>query len=96
MVMLTLPNSSVFPSFACAAALVPTIPPAPPRFSTTTGWPSCAENRSASRRASRSAGPPAAKGTMIRTGRVGQAWAKAGATGRTSASASSARRRRPV
>src|SRR5882757_6346731 len=49
------------------------LPPAPPRLSITTGWPSAAEIRSATRRPTMSALPPAANGTIIRIGRSGNA-----------------------
>ncbi|MCY1372718.1 hypothetical protein D9M69_599480 [compost metagenome] len=47
------------------------LPPAPARFSTTTGWPRRCDNGSASRRASVSAEPPGAKPTRSRTGLAG-------------------------
>src|SRR5918992_5902722 len=44
------------------------LPAAPARFSTTTGWPSGAWARSASKRAKMSVEPPGAKGTIRRRG----------------------------
>ncbi len=67
-------NSSVWPSgSALATATAPMLPPAPGRFSTTTGcfhislsfWPSA--------RASTSDVPPGANGTMMRIGLLGKA-----------------------
>jgi hypothetical protein len=50
------------------------------RASTSMGWPSSGESLSAMKRAGISTGPPGAKGTTKRTGRVGQgACASAGA-----------------
>ena len=46
------------------------LPPAPGRFSTTTGWPRARESGSASARATMSGWPPGAKGTTSFT-----AWA---------------------
>src|SRR5882757_4440325 len=51
------------------------LPPAPERFSTTKGTPSCACRCCCTMRASRSAEPPAANGTTIVTGRCGQSCA---------------------
>jgi hypothetical protein len=52
-------NSRVWPSGALfATASAPIVPPAPPRFSTTKGWPKASPNRSASGRASTSLLPP--------------------------------------
>lgn len=57
----------------------PTVPLAPARFSTVTVWPVRSAMRVATVRAMVSTEPPGAKGTMIRTGRAGQApWARAG------------------
>src|SRR5689334_16643292 len=44
------------------------LPPAPARFSITTGWPSELERRSPTRRAKMSVEPPGANGTTMRTG----------------------------
>ena len=53
-------------------------PLAPPRFSTTKGWPKRDCRRSAKGRAMTSFDPPGGKGTTTRTGRVGQSpWARA-------------------
>src|SRR5512140_3093632 len=65
-------------------------PPAPARFSTTTGCPSEASISLAASRPSRSPVPPAGKGTMSLTGRVGQVCAN-NALGAAAARASSAR-----
>ena len=51
------------------------MPPAPTRFSTTTGWPSAFDSGSATMRAAMSVPPPAPKPTMMRIGRVGQSCA---------------------
>ncbi|HKB63580.1 MAG TPA: hypothetical protein VKD03_11975 [Burkholderiales bacterium] len=47
------------------------LPPAPERFSTTTGCPQVSVSFSAIRRTMMSFGPPGANGTMIRTGLEG-------------------------
>src|SRR4051812_12575305 len=47
------------------------LPPAPARFSTTTGWANAAARRSATRRAKMSVEPPGANGTTRRTGFAG-------------------------
>ena len=84
---------SVWPSAgACATVVAPMEPLAPPRFSTTKGWPRRACRRSASGRAMTSFDPPGGKGTTTRTGRVGQSpWARA--TAGTARVAPSSRRR---
>src|SRR5215471_13287877 len=51
--------------------------PPPGRFSMTTCWPQLFESCSATMRPITSVGPPAAKGTMMRTTRVGHAAARA-------------------
>ncbi|CFP64822.1 Uncharacterised protein [Bordetella pertussis] len=56
---------------AWATSSAPILPPAPPRFSTTTVWSSCVFRPSASRRAMASVGPPGGKGTTRVTGRSG-------------------------
>src|SRR5918998_1188352 len=62
----------VWPSAgAASAASEPITPPEPPRFSTTTGWPGPSDIVWAQMRATRSAAPPGAKGTTIRSGRLG-------------------------
>src|SRR5216684_2929622 len=64
----------VYPSgVACAARVVPVVPPAPVTFSTTTCWPSVRDMWSPTMRATTSVGPPAAKGTMRVMGRSGYA-----------------------
>ena len=50
---------------------MPSVPPAPVRFSTSTFWPSGPDMRSPSARAMKSMAPPGASGTMKRTGRFG-------------------------
>jgi len=54
-----------------ATASAPMLPPAPPRLSTTTGWPSALDIRSATRRPTMSALPPGANGTIRWIGRSG-------------------------
>src|SRR6185369_93420 len=51
---------------------MPIVPPAPVRFSITTCWPISRATRSPTTRATKSSPPPAASGTMNRTGRFGQ------------------------
>ena len=51
------------------------VPPAPPRFSTMTRWPSCPSSCWAIGRAKASVPPPAAKGTISVIVRPGQVWA---------------------
>jgi hypothetical protein len=51
---------------------LPSAPPALTRFSTTKGWPNFSESRCAAMRAIMSVLPPAASGTTMVTGRVGQ------------------------
>src|SRR6516165_10830958 len=66
---------------------------APVRFSTTNDWPNRSDSHCAIRRATTSAGPPAAKPTMMRTGRVGYACAHATRDTAGSAAAPAARRK---
>src|SRR5712691_2809518 len=76
-----LPSTNWYPSggdFATRAE--PTIPPAPPTFSMTTCWPRTSDSRRPMMRPNTSVPPPAANGTTIVTGRVGQLWAAAGLT----------------
>jgi hypothetical protein len=47
------------------------VPPAPPRFSTSTGWPSDSDNFPPTRRAMKSAAPPGGTVTTRRIGRFG-------------------------
>src|SRR5258708_17624162 len=54
---------------------VPRLPPAPGRFSTTTGWPSAGASFSESTRAIRSGELPAGKGTIMWMARDGQFFA---------------------
>ena len=80
----------VCPSGSARDGGLPTAPPAPPRFSTTTGCPRIFSSAAAIGRAARSACPPGGKGTIIVSVREGQppcAQAAAGATsGRAEAS----------
>ena len=84
--------SSVSPSAGPRATMMAATVPVPPgRFSTITGWPRIAPIGSAMMRASVSAVPPGASGTMMRSGRAGcQACARAGPA--ASAAARSVRR----
>ena len=67
------PINSVCPSgFALIAAPAPIMPPAPARFSTTTGWPRISLMTGATARAVTSTLPPAENGTMIRIGSLGK------------------------
>src|SRR6185503_20066955 len=61
--------------FAMSAA--PMVPPAPPLFSTSTGWPSVSLMRWPIRRATMSVVPPAGNGTTTRIGLDGNDWASA-------------------
>src|ERR1700687_1503218 len=61
------------------------LPPAPGRFSTTTGWPSAGARCAASQRARISTTPAVPPGTMRRTGLVGQGASCASASGGLSA-----------
>src|SRR3954464_10376747 len=53
------------------------VPPAPGRFSTSTGWPSAADNLSLTLRAMMSVALPGVNGTTMRTGFVGKVCAAA-------------------
>jgi hypothetical protein len=65
-------NKTVYPSGSDFATYsVPRLLPAPGLFSMNTCWPHIAESLSASMRATVSVGPPAATGTMMRTGLLG-------------------------
>jgi hypothetical protein len=66
------------------------MPPAPPIFSITTGWPSSSPIRCANNRASTSLGPPAANGLIMVMGRVGHCWASTWVAKLNEAAASSA------
>src|SRR5262245_8654121 len=86
----------VYPSGALfAAASTPVSPPAPPRVSTTTCWPSSADSPLASERPNRSAAPPAANGTISLSGRFGNGCAPA-ADGSSAAAARAEIRARRV
>src|SRR6266513_1206322 len=68
----------VWPSgSASAAALVPMLPPEPPRLSTMTGWLHFSASFCAIGRARMSLPPPGGKGTVSLTGLVGNACAPA-------------------
>src|SRR5437870_5270213 len=56
---------------------MPMVPPAPGRFSTTSGWPSAAASLSATGRAMVSVADPGVKGTMMRIGLAGKGCADA-------------------
>src|SRR5262245_10712175 len=67
-------NSTVVPSAGdLAAASCPTLPPAPPRFSTTLGWPVRSASLEDTMRVTMSAGPPGGNGTIQRIGFDGHA-----------------------
>ena len=89
--------SSVYPSGgARTTSSVPTLLPAPGRFSTTNCWPSRSESHWPTKRATMSVDPPGANGTIKRTGRVGYVcpFAMSGTTGRAAAPAARCRNRR--
>src|SRR5688572_447850 len=66
---------SVYPSGAAFATSAPaTLPPAPGRFSTVTGWPSCFDSSLAMARAVMSTPPPGGNGQTMRIGLEGN-WA---------------------
>src|SRR6266478_6749940 len=72
------PASIVWPSGSARTTALPAIvPPAPPRFSTTMGWPSSVASGSNTARGTRSVALPAAKGMKARNGLVGQVCAGA-------------------
>jgi hypothetical protein len=65
-------TSSVYPSgLAFDIIRSAIVPPAPPTFSTTTGWPILADTAWPTIRPIVSAGPPAGNATMSLIGRVG-------------------------
>src|SRR5262245_31343258 len=70
-------------------APMPSVPPAPPRFSTMIGWPSAALSGSNKARGTMSVALPAAKGMKARMGLDGQVWAIAGPEFRPMAAARS-------
>src|SRR5258706_13555568 len=72
-------RSRVVPSGAdLATKSAPTLPLAPVRFSTITGWPQAVVRCGPIARARMSEVPPAAKGTMMRIGLFGYCWPRAG------------------
>ena len=72
-------TSMVWPSGSAFATMpTPSVPPAPPRFSTITGWPIWVDTCSITARATMSTALPAVNGTITRTGLVGQLCAAAG------------------
>ena len=82
----TVPISSVWPSAGeRATSLAPRLPPAPGLLSTMKGWPNTRPSSGASARARMSVVPPAAKGTTMRTGLLGQAPCARSGPGATSA-----------
>src|SRR4051812_38375619 len=73
------------------------LPPAPPRFSTMTGWPRRSDSAWAMMRAVTSVLPPAAKPTNILIGVVGQAvWACAAAAVRAIANVNASENQRRI
>ena len=71
-------NISVYPSgLARATSVMATAPVPPVRFSTITCWLSSVEAPGATSRATKSIGPPAAKGTSSLIGRVGNSCPRA-------------------
>src|SRR5688572_27757749 len=68
------------------------LPPEPPRFSTTTVWPSTSCSGAATARAITSAAPPGGKLTTILTGLLGHACASAAGAAASAARASTAAR----
>src|SRR5262249_14459380 len=86
---------SVYPSLSArATASLPRVPPAPGRFSITTGWPSFSCSDCATMRPMMSAPPPGPNGTTMRTGRCGQSCAAASAAPRSHAAEAASRLRR--
>src|SRR4051812_45215175 len=71
----------------------PMVPPAPPRFSTTIGWPNWLETGSSTMRPTRSSELPAENGIIARMGLAGQLCARASVGSAGVASADPARRR---
>ena len=53
----------------------PVMPPPPSTFSMMIGWPSVSPSVGCRMRAEHSIGPPAANGTTMLIGRLGQSWA---------------------
>ncbi len=81
---------------ARATARCPTVPEAPPRLSTTTGWPSSADRRGASTRTTVSVEPPAAQGTtMVMNAAAGRRRALRGGTAGGADGEGSGERRAP-
>ena len=84
----TLANTNWYPSGgAFATRAVPVMPPPPPTFSMITCWPSASERPTARTRPAVSDELPAANGTTMVTGRVGQLCADAAPTAAMVASA---------
>ncbi len=77
---------------ARATASAPMVPPAPGRFSTTTGWPRICDSRWATTREELSVMPPAAKGTTQVMPRLGQGVSARARPGVASVAASRLRR----
>src|SRR5215831_3542389 len=77
---------SVYPSLSArATASLPSVPPAPGRFSITTGWPSFSCSDCATMRPMMSAPPPGPNGTIMRRG-VGRAEKQCGGDRKQAAS----------
>ncbi|MNT02989.1 hypothetical protein D3C72_1375050 [compost metagenome] len=64
-------NSRCPSAGACRTFCAAIAPPAPPRFSTMTGWPNCRPSGALRLRATTSDSPPAGNGTSSVTGRSG-------------------------
>jgi len=73
---------------ACDTRSDPVMPPPPGTFSMMIGWPSVSPSVGCRMRASESIGPPAANGTTMVIGRLGQSSALAPETNAASAAAS--------
>src|SRR5579872_5749678 len=80
------PVCSVYPSGAALAATsVPVSEPAPGKFWTTKGWPSCLDSCSPTIRETMSVPPPGVEATIMVTGRAGYSAARSGADAMTPA-----------
>jgi hypothetical protein len=83
----------VYPSGSDFATMaLPIVPPAPTRFSTTIGCPSCIDNSSSTIRCTMSVELPAPTGTIARSGLVGHVCAAPSKTNDDSANAEIANR----
>jgi hypothetical protein len=72
-IVVCLPDSGILAAAAIRAG--PSVPPVPPRFSTTIGCPKCFSLAAARARNTTSVVPPAEKGTIRVTGREGKTFA---------------------